>query len=64
MTTLTHPADADVRPDVRTETHAHRHLSVELVKVLFLLVAFAVCAGGLFTIAWILGGAAYTTQAV
>jgi hypothetical protein len=25
MTTLTHPKDAGVRPDVRTETHTHRH---------------------------------------
>ncbi len=62
MTTLTHPSDADVRPDVRTEAHSHRHrkLSPGLAEVLFLLLAVTVCGGGLFAIAWTLGGAAYT----
>lgn len=60
MTTLTHPADADARPDVRTEAHAHRHRKPRSVGwLLLLLVTFVVCVGGLVAVAWTLGGAAY-----
>jgi hypothetical protein len=61
MTTMTHPSDAEVRPDVRTEAHAHRHRKARTKTAwpLFLLLTFAVCVGGLFTVAWVLGAAAH-----
>ncbi len=66
MTTLTdlvHLKDADARTDVRAEAHSHRHpkrlnLPVHGVQfrhpawLAFLLLAFAVSAGGLFVIAY------------
>ncbi len=61
MTTLTHPSDVDVRPDVRAEAHSHRYrnLPPALARVLFLLLAVSVSGGGLVAVAWTLGGAAY-----
>ncbi len=66
MTTLTHPSDADVRPDVRTETHTHRHRKPlkNPAWLVFLLLAFAVSASGLFVVAYTLAGGAYTAQAI
>ncbi len=60
MTTLTHPSDVDVRPDVRAEAHSHRQRRVRAAaQVLFVLLAAFVVFGGLFAVAWTLGGAAY-----
>ncbi len=66
MTTLIHPSDADVRPDVRAEAHAHRHPAKGLglrspLWLLFLLLFLSVGGSGLFVVAWNLGAAAYTT---
>ncbi len=60
MTTLTHLSDADVRPDVRTETHTHRHRKQRTnpAWLLFLLLVFAISVGGLFVVAYTLGGQA------
>lgn len=58
MTTLNPARDAVVRPDVRTEAHTHRHRRPlkNPAWLLFLLLTFAVSVGGLFVVAYTLGG--------
>ncbi len=69
LTDLTHLKDADVRPDVRTETHSHRHRKPATVSknplwLLFVLLVFAIGVGGLFVVAYTLGTQAYAAVPV